>query len=218
MKKFFFFFTLFFAFLLILPVGRALNGLAFDNFNGRLGSFIMFIIGLFFCLGLLMYPTESAPQVFNHKLTKWILAVAVLLLIAPDVISHFVPRQVSPEPEPQPPIIKNDDYEPRPYIHIKDEKRVRPCNFCSGTGTCLECGGRGSKTCHGSPLTCLNGRCPDCHGTGSYNHGSYVSRCITCSGDGLCDICNGAGKVKCYNCSGYGKCRYCNGTGNITVL
>lgn len=83
----------------------------------------------------------------------------------------------------------------------------KTCYSCSGTKKCHVCGGEGSFYCNG--LYCLRGKCTSCNGTGLYDHGSYVSRCLTCSGDGICDICNGTRRYDCSICHGSGKCTHC---------
>ena len=83
----------------------------------------------------------------------------------------------------------------------------KTCYSCNGTKKCHVCGGKGSFYCDG--LYCLRGKCTGCNGTGLYDHGSYVSKCLTCSGDGICNICNGTRRYDCSICHGSGKCTNC---------
>lgn len=78
------------------------------------------------------------------------------------------------------------------------------CNFCSGTGNCHLCYGRGSQPC-----SCMNGKCTSCNGTGSH----FSRSCLVCGGDGICNTCHGAGRTKCTWCYGSGKCDKCHGNG-----
>lgn len=89
----------------------------------------------------------------------------------------------------------------------KTNSTSRTCHSCNGSKKCHVCSGKGSSACPGS--SCRSGRCRECKGTGLYDHGSYVSRCIVCSGDGYCNICNGTGRRDCSICHGTGKCTQC---------
>ncbi|MGM9603484.1 MAG: hypothetical protein ACI3XG_00285 [Faecousia sp.] len=84
---------------------------------------------------------------------------------------------------------------------------VKVCSFCNGSKKCHVCSGKGDFPCSG--LYCLSGKCTSCKGTGLYNHGSYVSRCLVCGGDGICNICSGTTRMDCTICSGTGKCTHC---------
>lgn len=84
---------------------------------------------------------------------------------------------------------------------------VKVCSFCNGSKKCHVCSGKGTFPCSG--LYCLSGKCTSCKGTGLYDHGSYVSRCIVCGGDGICNICNGTTRMNCTICFGTGKCTHC---------
>ena len=201
-------------------VFRALNGLAFNDFGDRLFAFVIFIISI------AVFMESNA----SNNIYKLIVAFAALALIAPSIIGYFVPEQdyynksrADNSHEVQPRQDQNSTNTRIVYPPIStriednyNERRPRPCNYCSGTGMCMKCNGIGSQTCHGTTYaTCINGRCASCHGTGLYNHGTYTSRCIVCSGRGICSICNGRGKVQCGYCHGRGKCNHCNGSGKI---
>lgn len=83
----------------------------------------------------------------------------------------------------------------------------KTCNICRGTKKCHVCSGKGTFACNS--LYCLAGRCTSCQGTGYYDHGSYASRCLVCSGDGVCDICKGTNRYNCSICHGNGRCTHC---------
>lgn len=52
------------------------------------------------------------------------------------------------------------------------------CTACNGSKKCHVCNGKGNFYCNG--MYCLRGKCTSCKGTGLYDHGSYVSSCLTC--------------------------------------
>lgn len=86
------------------------------------------------------------------------------------------------------------------------DSTAKVCYSCNGTKKCHVCSGNGSFPCPGSQ--CLRGKCTACKG-GLYDHGSYISRCIVCSGDGICNICTGTGRKDCSICNGSGRCTRC---------
>ena len=106
---------------LIVDAGRAWNGLAFSGFGDRLVTFIIFSVS---------FLVFSASESLSDKLFLRILAVAVLVLIAPTVMGCFVPKYQPPTPVPTPPT-------PRPRVQ---------CAVCRGTGTvyCTTCNGTGT--------------------------------------------------------------------------
>ena len=81
------------------------------------------------------------------------------------------------------------------------------CYVCNDSKKCHVCKGKGNFYCSGS--YCLRGQCTSCKGTGLYDHGSYVSKCLTCKGDGICNICNGTNLRDCSTCHGSGRCTHC---------
>lgn len=83
----------------------------------------------------------------------------------------------------------------------------KTCYSCSGSKKCHVCNGIGDFPCPGSQ--CISGKCAACDGTGVYDHGSYISECIVCNGDGICDICKGTKRRECTTCSGSGICTHC---------
>ena len=83
----------------------------------------------------------------------------------------------------------------------------KDCNFCNDSQKCHVCKGKGGSYCNGS--YCLRGQCTSCKGTGLYDHGSYVSKCLTCKGDGICNICDGTSRRDCTTCRGSGRCTHC---------
>ena len=205
------------AIFLLTEVGRAWNGLAFNDICERLGVFI------FFAVGLLFFPRSKR---FNERIIFGALTLALVVLIAPNVISLFVPEQNLSKSKRE----TNNYQDNYQEIQLRQnqnsfvpefglgrgtsyehEHNNGPCIFCSGTGNCHVCYGLGYSSCNG--LTCINGRCMSCKGSGLYDHGTYVSRCIVCGGGGICNICNGTRKVTCSLCNGNGKCSNCNGTG-----
>ena len=74
--------TLISAIFLVIAVPRAWNGLAFNDFGERLGVFVMFSAG---------FLSLRKPKSFDDPLTIVVLALAVHVLLAPTVISYFVP-------------------------------------------------------------------------------------------------------------------------------
>lgn len=86
-------------------------------------------------------------------------------------------------------------------------KKNKDCGICNGNKKCHVCKGKGSFYCEGT--YCLRGQCTSCKGTGLYDHGSYVSKCLVCKGDGECNICNGTNLRDCTICHGSGKCNNC---------
>ena len=83
----------------------------------------------------------------------------------------------------------------------------KTCVYCSGTGNCHLCGGRGYDQCSSCWST---GKCTSCNGTG--NDTGYGD-CIVCYGRGVCRTCDGKGKNTCTWCSGTGRCDHCHGKG-----
>ena len=86
-------------------------------------------------------------------------------------------------------------------------KKDKTCGICNNTKKCHVCSGKGSFYC--DSLYCSKGLCTSCKGTGLYDHGSYVSKCLVCRGDGRCDICGGTTRRDCTICHGDGKCSNC---------
>lgn len=92
---------------------------------------------------------------------------------------------------------------------IRDNQQPVSGGSSSGSGIYqysdpISFGGNNNSNRSNSGKTCYS-----CNGTGLYDHGSYVSRCLTCSGDGICNICNGTGRYDCSICHGSGKCTNC---------
>lgn len=85
--------------------------------------------------------------------------------------------------------------------------KSKSCGVCNDSKKCHVCKGKGSFYC--SSMYCNRGRCTSCKGTGLYDHGSYVSKCLVCRGDGQCDICDGTNRRDCTICKGNGKCNNC---------
>lgn len=81
------------------------------------------------------------------------------------------------------------------------------CGSCGGTRRCQHCT-NGYNPCSG--LSCSNGRCTVCGGTGKIRSldGTKKADCYSCD-HGRCTVCNGKGKIKCSICNGYGVCQTC---------
>jgi len=116
-----------------------------------------------------------------------------------------------------------------PCIELKCEgKGSYQCFECNGSGKCRNCEGTGKcdnckgtivcDFCNGtgthpsiSTLNCTSclgtGKCKYCKNTGKCENSPKVetNRYYQTCNDGICAVCNGAGKIICKTCNGVGK-------------